>query len=223
MLDRFAEMHLPRVICEPDLMSVMVSWDDFALRGFYINLKTLRPNDHNLSAAAALNNFLRPDIHAYAGPLFMRLKELTKSAPDERKRIDHAVDLLEVYALKKDPKGIRAFALIAAASVFDYLAFRQSPNLPYLAQCILSRFKEDPGLVRAILCPGTSVQRPDTTVLRETFRAELERSGGVESWAKTNLDAKNRAGLYDFTGWPEVLKTMSRKTRGHQLEDQLGL
>ena len=227
MLDLFAEIHLPRVTIEPDLISILMDWDDrnpgHALRRFYLNLKTLNPYDQNLSAAAALNQFLSPEIHAYAGPLFMRLKELTNSTQDERQRIDQAVDLLEVYALKKDPKDIRAFALIAAASVFDYLAFRQSPNLPYLAQCILSRFKEDPGLVRAILCPGISVKRPDTTVLRETFRAELERTGGVEAWAKTNLDSKNRAGLYAFTGWPEVLKAMSRKARGHQLEDQLGL
>jgi hypothetical protein len=227
MLDLFAEIHLPSVICEPDLIPILMRWDErnprHSLRGFYLNLKAMNPYDQNLSAAAALNQFLSPATHAYAGPLFMRMKELTKSAPDERKRIDHVVDLLEVYALKKDPKGIRAFALIAAASVFDYLSFRQSPNLPYLAQCILSRFQEDPGLVRAILCPGISVLRPDTTVLRDTFRAEFEGSGGIEAWAKLNLDSKNRANLYAFTGWPEVLKAMSRKARGNQLEDELGL
>lgn len=227
MIDLFAEIHLPSVICEPDLIPILMRWDErnprHSLRRFYHNLKTMNPYDQNLSAAGALNEFLTPAVHAYAGPLFMRIKELTKSIPDERKRIDHAVDLLEVYALKKDPKGIRAFALIAAASVFDYLAIRGSPNLPYLAQSILARYKEDPGLVRAILCPGISVLRPDTTVLRQTFRDELERSGGIESWARTNLDSKSRTSLYAFTEWPEVLKSLTKKARGHLLEDQLGL
>jgi hypothetical protein len=227
MLDLFTEIHQPGVICEPDLIPILMRWDERnprqSLRGFYLNLKAMNPYDQNLSAAAALNQFLHPATHACAGPLFLRLKELTNITLDERKRIDHAVDLLEVYSLKKDPKGIRAFALIAAASVFDYLALRRSPNLPYLAQTILARYKEDPGLVRAILCPGISVLRPDTTVLRQTFREELERDGGIESWARTNLDSKSRTDLYAFTEWPEVLKSMTKKARGHLLEDQLGL
>lgn len=227
MLDLFSEIHLPRITCEPDLISILMNWDDrnpgHSLRRFYSNLKTMRPDDQNLSAVAALNQFLTPSIHAYAGPLLMRMTELNKSRPDERQRIEHAVDLLEVYTLKKDPKGIRSFSLIAASGVFDYLANKQSPNLPYLAERILARFNDDPGLVRAILCPGISITRPNTTVLLETFRDVLERSGGIEEWAKTNLDSKHRTSLYAFTQWPEVLKSMNRKSRGQQLEDQLGL
>lgn len=70
MLDLFAEIHLPSVICEPDLIPILMRWDErnprHSLRGFYLNLKTMNPYDQNLSAAAALNEFLSPEIHAKA-------------------------------------------------------------------------------------------------------------------------------------------------------------
>jgi hypothetical protein len=227
VLDLFAELHLPGVISEPDLVATLKNWDDrnpgHSLHGFYVNLKTMCPDDLNLSAAAALNQFLSPAIHACAAPLLMRITELSASMQDERHRIEQAIDLLYVYVHKRFTTGVRKFALIAAAGAFDYLAAKKSENLPFLAESILARSKEDPWLVRAILCPSIRIIRPDTTVLRQSFRDALESSIGIEAWAKTNLDSKDRVNLYGFTEWPEILRAMTRKERGQQLEDQLGL
>lgn len=228
ILDLFAKIHLPSVASEPDLISILINLAELkpkrGLRSFYVNMKTINPDDQNLSAAAALNKFLNPEVHACAGPIFMRMKELTNSSQTERVRIEQVVDLLQVYAIEKDPKGIRPFTLIAAAGVFDYLAFIKSPNISYLAECILGRMKEDPGLVQAILSPGVSILRSDTTVLRQTLRDTILAShGGIEAWAKDSLDSKSRSDLYAFTGWREVLKSLTKTGRGKALEIDLGM
>lgn len=223
----FSDMHLERVICEPDIVSILLNTgsgqDGQRLWSFYKDLKRIDP----LAAPAAATSILGPYqsawLHTCMAPLIMRMTELLDSIPDERARVDEVVAMLELYAWNPGHSTIRHYAVTAAAGAFDYLAFKQSPHLSYLADSIIAKINEKPALVRALLCPSDTSEDADDEVMLDQLRASIERQGDLTAWIKKNIPSKSRPRMNAFTHWPEVMQAMTRGSRGKVLEDDLGM
>lgn len=223
----FSEMHQERIICEPDLMSVVKKADGDhpgqLFDRFYRDLKRVDPVARPADTASILSRYQSVFIHSMMGPFTMRMTELLGSIPDESSRIDHVIEMLEAYVKNPAHSGIRHYAVCATAGAFNYLAFKQSSHLSYLADRIISRVNDNPAFVRALLCPGETSEKAEDDVMLDQLRSSIERQSDLTSWVKKNIPSKYRSQMRAFTKWPEVIQAMTRSSRGRTLEDELGM
>lgn len=223
----FSKMHQDWMICEPDLFSV-VRWTEDTYPGqrferFYRDLKRVDPAVRPSDTASILSSYQSVLAHALMAPFTMRMTELLGSIPDEKSRIDHVIEMLEVYAKNPLHSRIRHYAVCATAGAFNYLAFRQSPHLSYLADSIIAKASDNPGFLRAILCPNATSEKAYDEIMLHQLRLGIERQGDLSSWIKKNIPSKNRQQMRAFTQWPEVIQAMTKISRGRTLEDELGM
>ncbi|MBI6882697.1 hypothetical protein [Pseudomonas putida] len=223
----FTEMHQDRIICEPDLVSVIRKTDnDYPGQGFgsfYNALKRVDPVARPADTATILARYQSVFVHALMAPFTMRMTELLGSIPDERSRVDHVIEMLEAYVKNPAHSGIRHYAVCTTAEAFNYLVFRQSSHIEYLADSIIAKVKSNPSLVRALLCPSETSEKADDKVMLDQLRASIERQGELAHWIKKNIPSRSRPQMNVFTQWPEVMQAMTKASRGKALEDDLGL
>lgn len=223
----FEAIHAESVRTEDDFKRVLQDFNDestgYSLTRLYRCAVRIDSSLDAADAASVLSEVSDSRAHTYIGPIILRATELIGSLPDETARLSEVLSSFDAYAAGVSGVGIKRFAVLAASGTFAYLAHTKSPLLEQFADTVLARVSTNPSMVRAILCPSESAERTDTTEMLDQLRKSMERQGGVDHWIRSNINSRHRVLLYKLTQWPEAVGTMTKKSRGRMLEDDLGM
>lgn len=188
-----------------------------------INLVDLTYRDDARGMLIAIQSSKRPGYET-AGVIYLRLRELKTTGLTDEDRTREAVDLVRCMVEKPHPT-LKDHVLPVVTGMYHYLAYRQ----PDLAQSFVDGLIYSAnnreikfGMPEALMTKPTA-QHVDTKPFFAALHHAIERQGDVKDWLKEHIPARSRIRAAEISGFSECFEILSKKRKGHLLENQLGL
>lgn len=159
-----------------------------------------------------------------AGVILHKYLNVSDPALSETECVDSVLELLSFLLFRCNPNTAK-YGFLMAGEYFDYLKHRGGPGVDYAADKIIEKFETSSRgkILKKLLEPKVSLSSYGDFCLYGKIFEAIERRGEPAQWFQANMSQAAILKAYQSAGYPVLKSVMTRQTRGHALEADLGL